>query len=62
MNRRRHDRHIRRGRPVDPRSKLSRARALYDRRKSRQEVMKLFRRRLRISAACAATYYQLARA
>jgi len=51
----------RRGRPVDPKSKLSRAKELFDKKAPRQEMLKLFRRRLRISAACASTYLQLAR-
>ena len=50
-----------RGRPVNPKSKLSRARAMFNRRTPRQEMLKLFRRKLRISPACAATYFQLAR-
>ena len=51
----------RRGRPVNPKSKLSRARALFNKRTPRQDMLKLFRRKLRISPACAATYFQLAR-
>lgn len=52
----------RRGRPVDPKSKLSRAKDLFDKKLPRQKMLATFRRRLRISDACAATYYQLAKA
>jgi len=52
----------RRGRPVDPKSKLSRARALFKRNVPRKDMIAKFRQKLRISAACASTYLQLCRA
>jgi hypothetical protein len=50
-----------RGRPVDPNSKLSRARKMFNRRTPRQEMLKIFCRKLKMTPVGAATYFQIVR-
>ena len=50
-----------RGRPVNPKSKLARARAVFNRKTPRQEMLKVFVRKIHLTPAGAKTYYQLCR-
>ncbi len=49
------------GRPTNPKSKLSRARAMFNRKAPRQDMLKLFTSKLNLTKAGAATYYQICR-
>ena len=51
----------RRGRPVNPKSKLSRARAMFSKRIPRQEMIRQFIKKLKMTKVGAATYFQLVR-
>jgi hypothetical protein len=50
-----------RGRPVNPKSKLARARAVFNKRTPRQDMLKVFVKKIGLTPAGAKTYYQLCR-